>query len=50
MRRLAFAFALAALSAAAWSQGFPSKTVKIVVPYGVGGSADVYARYLGPST
>ena len=47
MRRLAFAFALAALSAAAWSQGFPSKTVKIVVPYGVGGSADVYARYLG---
>ena len=47
MRRLAFAFALAALSAAAWSQDFPSKTVKIVVPYGVGGSADVYARYLG---
>jgi tripartite-type tricarboxylate transporter receptor subunit TctC len=47
MRRLVFAFALAALSAAAWSQGFPSKTVRIVVPYGVGGSADVYARYLG---
>ena len=47
MRRLVFAFALAALSAAAWSQGFPSKTVRIVVPYGVGGSADVYARDLG---
>ncbi|HZM36185.1 MAG TPA: tripartite tricarboxylate transporter substrate binding protein [Burkholderiales bacterium] len=47
MRRLAFALALSLTSVAAWSQGFPSKTVKIVVPYGVGGSADVYARYLG---
>ena len=30
----------------AWGQSYPSRTVKIVVPYGVGGSADVYGRYL----
>ena len=32
---------------AAWAQGYPSRPVKIIVPYGVGGSADVYARFLG---
>jgi tripartite-type tricarboxylate transporter receptor subunit TctC len=47
MHRIAIGIAAAALSAAAWSQSYPSKPVKIVVPYGVGGSADVYARYLG---
>jgi tripartite-type tricarboxylate transporter receptor subunit TctC len=43
------AFATLALLAAfgAAAQSFPSRPVKIVVPYGVGGSADVYARYLG---
>src|SRR5262245_25063265 len=28
------------------SQSFPTRTVKLVVPYGVGGSADVYGRFI----
>ena len=47
MLRVVIALAAAAFSAAAWPQSYPSKPVKIIVPYGVGGSADVYARYLG---
>ena len=47
MVRAVLALALAAFSAGSWSQTFPSRPVKIIVPYGVGGSADVYARYLG---
>ena len=47
MSRTVFALLLAALSAASWSQSYPAKPVRIVVPYGVGGSADVYARYIG---
>jgi tripartite-type tricarboxylate transporter receptor subunit TctC len=46
MHRVIIGLAALAFSAAAWSQSYPAKTVKIVVPYGVGGSADVYGRYL----
>jgi tripartite-type tricarboxylate transporter receptor subunit TctC len=45
--RVVIALAAAAFSAAAWSQSYPAKTVKIVVPYGVGGPADIYARFIG---
>ena len=29
------------------AQDFPARTVKIIVPYGVGGPADIYGRFIG---
>jgi tripartite-type tricarboxylate transporter receptor subunit TctC len=46
MHRVMITLAALAFSAAAWAQAYPAKTVKIVVPYGVGGPADIYARFL----
>jgi len=39
--------ALAGLVAPAAAEEYPARPVKIVVPFGAGGPADVYARYIG---
>ena len=46
MLRGAFALTLALAVAPALAQNYPSHPVKVVVPYAVGGSADVYGRVL----
>jgi tripartite-type tricarboxylate transporter receptor subunit TctC len=40
------ALAIAVVSPAA-AQEYPTRAVKIIVPFGAGGPADIYARYLG---
>jgi tripartite-type tricarboxylate transporter receptor subunit TctC len=39
--------ALVGLVVPAAAQDYPTKTVKIIVPFGAGGRADVYARFIG---
>ena len=46
--RFGLAMALAgALMGPASAQDYPTHTVRIVVPFGAGGPADIYARYVG---
>ena len=47
MIRMALAVLCMVASLPAFAQPYPSRSVKIIVPFGVGGSADVYARFLG---
>ncbi len=46
MLRLAFALLALALHAPAFAQSYPAHPVKVIVPYGVGGPADIYGRFL----
>jgi tripartite-type tricarboxylate transporter receptor subunit TctC len=45
MRR-ALLFLLMLACAPAWAQQYPARAVKMIVPYGVGGPADIYGRFL----
>ena len=38
--------ALTITTATSWAQTYPARTVKLIVPFGAGGPADVYARVL----
>jgi tripartite-type tricarboxylate transporter receptor subunit TctC len=46
MPRAAAALAFAFSAVCAWAQNYPSHPVKVIVPYAVGGPADIYGRYI----
>ena len=48
LRQIAGSVAAACLAAGVFAQSaYPTKPVKIIVPYSAGGPADIYARFIG---
>src|SRR5436305_7655795 len=46
MIRRAFILLLALAALPAWAQTYPARAVHVIVPYGLGGPADLYGRFL----
>jgi tripartite-type tricarboxylate transporter receptor subunit TctC len=46
LRAAAFALVLGAAASSASAQDYPARAVKLIVPFGAGGPADVYARVI----
>ena len=47
MLRSLAALLLACVTFSTWSQTYPARSVRIVVPFAVGGPADIYGRFIG---
>ncbi len=47
MKRLSFTLLGLLCALSAFAQPYPARSVKIIVPFGVGGPADIYARFVG---